>query len=144
MILIDANLLLYARISSFAEHTRARVWLDEKLNGSAPVGLPWQSLTAFLRISINPRVFTKPLSPAKAWKQVEDWLGCEPAWTPTPTQHHARVLGEIVTRTSMTPNLIGDAHLAALAIEHGLTLCSADSDFSQFSALRWVNPLAPK
>jgi len=141
MILIDANLLLYARISSFAEHNVVREWLDEKLNGPAPVGIPWQTLTAFMRISINPRVFPKPLSAAKAWKQVEDWLGCEPVWTPTPTEQHARLLGEIMRRTTMTPNLVGDAHLAALAIEHGLTLCSADADFAQFQGLQWFNPL---
>ncbi len=141
MILIDANLLLYARISSFAEHDRARAWLDGQLNGSAPVGIPWQSLVAFLRISINPRVFTRPLSTAKAWKQVKDWLDCPPVWTPTPTDQHARLMGELVGRSSMTSNLVGDAHLAALAIEHGLTMCSADSDFAQFRGLRLTNPL---
>lgn len=142
MILIDANLLLYARISTFAEHNRARDWLDTQLNGPVRVGIPWVSLLAFLRISINPRVFTKPLSKAKAWKQIEDWLGCDTVWTPTPTEQHARVLGSIVADVSLTPNLVGDAHLAALAIEHGLTLCSVDTDFAQFNALRWVNPIA--
>lgn len=141
MILIDADLLLYARISSFSEHAIARAWLDEQLNDRAPVGLPWQSLTAFLRISINPRVFTKPLSPAKAWKQVEDWLGCQNVWSPVPTPEHAGVMRRIIGDISMTPDLVGDAHLAALAIEHGLTLFSADSDFSRFRGLRWINPL---
>jgi toxin-antitoxin system PIN domain toxin len=142
MILIDANLLLYARISSFADHQRAREWLDEQLNGPAPVGLAWPSLTAFLRIAINPRVFTSPLPIAAAWKQVEEWLVCAPVWTPFPTETHARILGKLLKSTSITPNLIGDAHLAALAIEHGLTLCSADGDFARFDTLRWINPLA--
>jgi toxin-antitoxin system PIN domain toxin len=143
MILVDANLLLYARLSSFTEHQRARNWLDAQLNGPAPVGLPWQSLTAFLRIAINPRVFTQPMEVAEAWKQVEEWLACSPAWIPTPTAAHAGILGQLVGNTSMTPNLVGDAHLAALAIEHGLTLCSADGDFARFQNLRWSNPLAP-
>jgi toxin-antitoxin system PIN domain toxin len=141
MILLDANLLLYARISSFAEHQRAHKWLDEQLNGPTPVGLPWPSLTAFLRIAINPRVFSRPLSIAAAWKQVEEWLACTPVWIPTPTDTHARLLGKLLSGTSITPNLIGDAHLAALAIEHGLTLCSADGDFARFDTLRWSNPL---
>src|SRR4051812_23528457 len=113
MILLDANLLLYAKISTFAEHGRARAWLDEQLNGAAPVGIPWQSLTAFLRIAINPRVFTRPLAMSEAWRQVEEWLACEPVWTPTPTDAHARIFGQLLQDTSMTPNLVGDAHLAA-------------------------------
>ncbi len=142
MILVDANLLLYARISSFAEHERTRFWLDGQLNGPTPVGIPWPCLTAFLRIAINPRVFTRPLAIDEAWKQVQEWLACGPVWTPAPTEAHARVLGKLLGSTAMTPNLIGDAHLAALAMEHGLALCSADGDFARFDDLRWINPLA--
>lgn len=142
MILIDANLLLYARISSFPQHPRARQWLDEKLNGITPVGIPWNSLIAFVRISIHPSVFSRPLPIADAWKQVEEWLGCAPVWTPGPTDSYARVLGHIIATTALTPNLIPDAHLAALAVQHGLTVCSADQDFARFVGVRWTNPLA--
>jgi hypothetical protein len=141
MILVDVNLLLYARMSLFAEHRRASKWLDEQLNGSTPVGIPWQSLTAFIRLIINPRVFTKPLPLAEAWKQVEEWLACSPVWIPVPTENHAYILGQLICGNALTPNLIADAHLAALAIEHGLTLCSADGDFARFRDVRWVNPL---
>jgi len=141
VILVDANLLLYARHARFDEHPRARQWLEDHLNGTTQVGLPWQSLMAFLRVSINPRVFEKPLTVAAAWRQVEEWLGCEPVWTPTPSDSHAAVLGRLLKDVAMTPNLVADAHLAALAIEHGLTLCSADGDFARFGGLRWSNPL---
>jgi len=141
MMLIDANLLLYARLSSFPEHDRARVWLDEQLNGPAPVGLAWPSLVSFVRISINPRVFDRPLTVATAWKQVREWLACGSVWTPVPTDLHAHVLGRFMMDGSMTPNLVGDAHLAALAVEHGLVLCSADGDFARFEGVRWINPL---
>lgn len=142
MMLVDANLLLYARLSSFAEHERARAWLDEQLNGPAPVGLAWPSLVAFVRISINPRIFDRPLTVASAWKQVQEWLACSSVWTPVPTDSHAQALGRFMADVSITPNLVGDAHLAALAVEHGLILCSADSDFARFAGVRWVNPLA--
>jgi len=141
MMLVDANLLLYARLSSFAQHDRARTWLDEQLNGPAPVGLAWPSLLAFVRISINPRVFAQPLAATVAWKQVEEWLACRPVWTPVPAEAHARVLSRFMADPSITPNLVGDAHLAALAVEHGLMLCSADGDFARFEGLRWMNPL---
>ena len=142
MILIDANLLLYARLSSFSQHKRAHQWLDAKLNGITPVGIPWNSLIAFARIAINSRIFSQPLPIAEAWKQVEDWLACQPVWTPTPTDAHAGVLGQIIATTAMTPNLLADAHLAALALEHGLTVCSADRDFSRFQNVQWSNPLS--
>ena len=88
MILVDANLLIYASVDSFPQHARARQWLDERLNGQAPVGLPWTSLLAYLRISTNPRVFQKPAPVADGWRQVLDWLGCERAWIPQPTERH--------------------------------------------------------
>lgn len=121
---------------------RARHWLEDQLNGPTAVGLPWPSLIAFVRISINPRVFPRPLHIGDAWEQVQQWLGCDPVWTPSPTNAHAQVLGQLFKATAMTPNLIGDVHLAALALEHGLTLCSADGDFARFKALRWINPIA--
>ena len=80
---------------------------------------------------------------AGAWQQVIDWRSCEPVWTPEPTERHAEVLGELLAQPGVHGNLVTDAHLAALAIEHGLTMCSADGDFARFQGLRWINPLLP-
>jgi uncharacterized protein len=142
VILIDANILIYAHVNSFAQHHVAREWLDRQLNGSAPVGLPWASLLAFLRLVTNSRIFEHPESIEDAWRQVQAWLACESVWTPEPTERHAEVLGEILKLPGVHGNLVPDAHLAALAMEHGLTLCSTDGDFARFRAVRWVNPIA--
>jgi toxin-antitoxin system PIN domain toxin len=140
--LIDANILIYAHVSTFPQHHAAREWLDQQLNGSAPVGLPWASLLAFLRLVTNARVFEHPEPMADAWSQVRTWLACELVWTPEPTERHAQLLGEILKLPGVHANLVPDAHLAALAMEHGLTLCSTDGDFARFRALRWLNPIA--
>lgn len=141
--LVDANLLLYARDTASSAHPVARDWLEGRLNGSVRVGLPWQSLVAFVRISTHPRAYERPLEPAEAWRQVEDWLAAPAAWVPAPAGDHATVLGDLVARYGLRGNLVSDAHLAALAIEHGLHLFSADTDFARFTELRWVNPLVP-
>jgi toxin-antitoxin system PIN domain toxin len=140
MILVDANLLIYAHVKEFAEHSMAREWLDEQLNEQPRVGLPWPSLLAFMRITSNARVFERPLGIQAAWAQVEAWLGAPASWIPTPGAQHAAVFASLVPLISR-PNLVPDAHLAALAIEHGLTLCSTDGDFARFKELRWKNPL---
>ncbi|MBU6298406.1 MAG: PIN domain-containing protein, partial [Alphaproteobacteria bacterium] len=115
---------------------------DAKLSGDEPVALPLASILAFVRIVTNRRVFpfAKPIS--AAWQQASDWLSCPAVWIPQPTERHVDLLGELLSLPGMGGNLVTDAHLAALAIEHGLTLCSADTDFARFKALRWVNPLA--
>ena len=141
MILVDANLLVYAHVSSFAQHERARQWLDGEINGNSPVGLPWNTLLAFLRIVTNPRIFHRPETITDAGRQVEAWLDCETVWIPEPTERHRDVLGQILGDSGMQANLVPDAHLAALAIEHGLILCSTDGDFGRFRSLRWSNPL---
>lgn len=142
MILVDANLLVYAANQTAPEHERARTWLDARLNGTARVGLPWPSLLAFIRIVSNPAILRNPVTPAEAWRQVEDWLGCDAAWIPLPGVQHGEVLGKLLGDPIVTSRLVPDAHLAALAIEHGLTLCSTDGDFTRFRGLKWENPLA--
>ena len=142
MILVDANILLYARVAGFPQHEAARAWLDGKLNGVPAVALPWQSLLAFARISSNPRIFERPLSTAEAWQQVEEWLACQGTWTPEPTENHERTLRSLIPSVGNRPNLVPDANLAALALDYGLTLCSTDADFARFPGLRWENPLA--
>jgi toxin-antitoxin system PIN domain toxin len=143
VILIDANILIYAHVNSFAQHPAARDWLDQQLNGPGPVGLPWGSLLAFLRLVTNPRVFENPEPIGGAWRQVQDWFACEVVWTPKPTERHVEILGQFLALPGMHGNLVPDAHLAALAVEHGLTLCSTDGDFARFQGLRWLNPIAP-
>jgi len=142
MILVDANLLVYAHVRSFQQHESARAWLDSEFNGNSRIGLPWHSLLAFLRIVTNPRIFQMPESMSDAWQQVQAWLDCEVAWIPEPTERHRDVLGSLLGASGMQANLVPDAHLASLAIEHGLILCSADGDFARFQNLRWQNPLA--
>jgi uncharacterized protein len=142
VILVDANILIYAHVESLPQHQIARNWLDQELSGNTRVGLPWASLLAFLRIVTNPRIFEHPESITDAWRQVGGWLSCEVAWTPQPTERHPDVLGELLSVTGVQGDIVPDAHLAALAIEHGLLLCSADSDFARFPGLRWTNPLA--
>jgi toxin-antitoxin system PIN domain toxin len=142
VILIDANLLVYAHVSSLPQHEAARAWLDARLNGAAPVGLPWLSLLSFLRLVSNPRVFEQPEPIQDAWRQVIEWLECSPSWVPMPTERHQEVLGPLLAHIGGRPNLVPDAHLAALAIEHGLALCSTDADFARFPGVRWENPIA--
>jgi toxin-antitoxin system PIN domain toxin len=142
VILVDANILIYAHVSSFAQHNLARDWLDQQLNASAPVGLPWASLLAFLRLVTNPRVFEQPEPISDAWQQVRAWLSSETAWVPQPTERHADILGKFLTLPGVHGNLVPDAQLAALAVEHGLTLYSTDGDFARFQGLRWINPIA--
>jgi len=140
--LVDANVLLFAVDRTSPFHAPASRWLTDRLNGPGRVGLPWQSLGAFLRISTHPRAANRPLSPADAWKHVEDWLDADPAWIPQPTNRHATVLGSLIEKHHLRGNLVSDAQLAALAIEHGLAVCSADTDFARFPEIRWENPVA--
>ena len=140
--LVDANILLFAVNLAAPEHRRAVTWLEEALNGSRRAGLPWESLTAFVRLATNPRVVSRPLEPADAWAFVEEWLAAPAAWVPVPTNRHASVLGDLVRRYRPSAKLVPDAHLVALAIEHGAEIISADTDFARFAEVRWRDPLA--
>ena len=140
--LVDANLLLYAVDEDSHRHEAASTWLVDALNGQRRVGLPWQTLGAFLRISTHPRAAAVPLTPDQAWAQVEAWLSSPAAWIPQPTDAHASVLGSLIRSYQLNANMITDAQLAALAIEHGLTVLSADTDFARFKEVRWENPLS--
>jgi len=143
VILVDANILVYSHVKSFAQHEPARHWLDQQLNGSTRVGLPWASVLAFLRLVTNPRVFERPEAMSDAWRQVRHWLACESVWIPQPTERHADLLDQLLALPGLHANLVPDAHMAALALEHGLTLYSTDGDFARFPMLRWSNPLSP-
>ena len=139
--LVDANVLLFAVDDESPFHARAAAWLESVLNGPARVAFPWPALVAFLRISTHGRALDRPLKPAEAWRYVEEWLDASPAWVPLPTERHAEVLRELVTSYDLRGNLVPDADLVALAIEHGLPICSADTDFARFREVEWVNPL---
>lgn len=141
--LVDANLLLYATDSTSPDHEIASSWLTTALNGDRRVGIAWQSIGAFLRISTHPRVFRHPFTGVQAWSIARNWLSADPVWIPPATERTARTYGQLSESVSITANLVPDAQLAALAIEHGLTIYSADSDFARFPGLSWVNPLRP-
>jgi len=140
--LVDVNLLLNATHRSAPQHARASAWWEAQLNGARRIGIPWESLTGFMRLATNPRIMTHPLAPGDAWSVVAQWLQVPVVWIPGPTDSHADVLGQLIMKYGLSGKLIPDAHLAALAIEHGLEVCSLDTDFARFSEVRWVNPLA--
>ncbi|MGH9156727.1 MAG: TA system VapC family ribonuclease toxin [Acidimicrobiales bacterium] len=141
--LVDANILLYAVDESSRFHGTARSWLEEALNGPSRVGLPWLSLTAFVRIATHSRALEHPLASSEAWGFVEDWLDAPAAWIPQPGRAHCEVLGRLVRDLDLRGNLVTDGALAALCVEHGLQIVSADSDFARFTELSWLNPVAP-
>ncbi len=139
--LIDANLLIYAVDSTSRFNAAASSWLEATLNGERRVALPWQTIGAFVRISTHHRITTQPLSSAQAWGFVRAWLDADPVWVPPATKRTAQVLVAMANTMDIAANLVPDAQLAALAIEHGLELLSADTDFARFAGLRWRNPL---
>lgn len=141
MILVDANLLIYAYNAAAKEHKRAKRWVESTFSGPAPVRLPWISVLAFLRITTNPNVFRHPLSLAEATKIVDDWLALPSVALLEPTERHWTLLREQLSKGQAIGPLATDAHLAALALEHGATLCTSDSDVSRFPDVTTVNPL---
>jgi toxin-antitoxin system PIN domain toxin len=141
LILVDANILLYAEDSLSAHHQQARSWWDEQLSGRSPVCLSWVVLAAFIRIGTNPRVFAHPLSLSQAVSRVQSWLDQPCTRVVQPTERHWVVFQQMLTSGQAVGNLVTDAHLAALAIEHGCELFSTDADFARFPKLKWKNPL---
>ena len=139
---VDANVLLFAEDMTSPHHGACWEWLTSALNGPVRIGLPWPSLLAFVRIRTNPRAYASPLGVDAAWEHVRTWLGAPAAWVPSPTDRHADVLGELLHRYGCTAKAVPDAHLAALALEHGVGVCSADTDFARFHEVQWTNPLA--
>ncbi len=142
MRLPDLNLLMYAVDRSTPHHAAALAWWEDTLSGSETVGLAWTVLLGFVRLTTNARVVRSPLTPEEALDYVDRWLEHPLTTVVDPTGRHARVLRDLLGATGTGGNLVADAHLAALAIEHGAELCSADRDFGRFPGLRWSNPLA--
>lgn len=141
MILLDASLLLYAHNTSSKEHRATVSWIEEILAGSAPIGLSWDTILAFLRVSTTPRIFGEPLDVEMAASIVSDWLSRPNVTIIGPTERHWQIFSKLLPRSRVRGSLIMDAHLAALAIEHGATLCTNDRDFARFPGLRVEYPL---
>jgi len=141
MILVDANLLIYATFDAYPQHGVALNWLESELSRAGRVGLPWGSLLAFVRVASNPRALTSPISVDDAWVLVREFLNYPGVWIPLPTAAHTAALDELIVGKRLTSKLVMDADLAALALEHGLTVYSADNDFRRFPRVRFVNPL---
>lgn len=141
MRLLDANILMYASFDAFPQHVRTKKWLDARLNDDdTPLGIPWESILAFVRLSSNPRVMQPAISVAEAWGQVRLWLSAPSTWVPVATVRHRHYLDSFLNLPEMSYKLVADAHLAALAMEHGLVMVSADSDFRLFPGLRIEDP----
>ncbi len=131
----------YAVDESSPHHEPARTWLEERLSGSETFAFSWSVLLAFLRLATHPRVFEVPLELDEALDLIDSWLAQPCGTVIHPTDRHSPHLRELLGPLGTAANLTTDAHLASLAIEHGAELCSADTDFSRFSRLRWVNPI---
>lgn len=139
--IVDANILLYSADEASPHHAVAATWLQAAFGGVERVGLPVQSLGAFLRIATHPRVTQSPLTADQAMEFVDAWLAFPNAWVPSAGASTVRAYGELARRHHVTGNLVPDAQLAALAMEHGVPVASFDSDFARFPEIRWINPL---
>jgi uncharacterized protein len=142
-VILDANVLLYAVDSESAHHDRAAQWLTAALDGDRRIGFPWQTIGAFLRIATHPRIASRPLTAAAAQDYVDAWLDVSVSWVPPAGERTAQVYAELARRHHVTGNLVPDAQLAALALEQGVAVVSADSDFARFPEVAWLNPVAP-
>jgi toxin-antitoxin system PIN domain toxin len=141
VILVDANLLLYAYHPRAAQHERSRAWLEEVLSGPDLVRFAWLTLWAFLRIATHPRVFDRPLSTFEAEAAIAAWLDQPAAGILEPGERHWEILRGVMRDGQTAGPLVMDAALAAIALEHGATLCTTDRDFTRFAGLKWTNPL---
>lgn len=142
MKIVDANVLLYAVNEDAPQHRAAKTWLAGVLSGTEPVGFAWAVLLAFLRLSTRTAVFPRPLTPDQAFETIASWLSQPCAEIVDPAAGHLDAISRLLKPLGVAGNLTSDAHLAAIALEHGAELCSCDSDFSRFTGLRWTHPLA--
>lgn len=142
MIILDANLLIYAVNADAPLNPEAKSWLESALSGQETVGFPWNVLLAFLRLTTRPGLFRRPLPVETAFDLLASWLDQPSATIVHPGPRHLTVLRDLLVPLGTGGNLTSDAHLAALAIEHGAELCSSDGDFARFKSLKWRNPLA--
>jgi toxin-antitoxin system PIN domain toxin len=138
--LVDANVLLYAVAADAPNHAQANEWLDEALAGREPIGFAWVVLLAFLRLSTHPRLSAAPLTPEEASNVVELWLDQPASVVVHPSERHLSLLRGLLAAAGTASNLVNDAHLAALALEHGAEIVSFDRDFQRFDGVGWSPP----
>jgi len=142
VIVLDANILLYAYDSDSDRHAKARAWVEQTFSGACPVGLPWQTVTAFVRIVTNPRLSGKRFTPADVIEIVDQWVNQPNLRLLAPGDHHWSFLRQMILDGQARGPLVTDAQLAAITIEYGGVLHTTDRDFSRFPGLRWKNPIA--
>lgn len=143
MNIVDANVLIYAVNEDSARHDTARRWLDGAIGSGAAVGLPWLVLIAFIRLTTKPGLLPAPFNADAALARVRHWLGPANVVVPEPTERHVDVLAGLLADTGTGGNLVSDAHVAALAVEHGGAVVTFDHDFGRFNGLRWHEPEPP-
>jgi toxin-antitoxin system PIN domain toxin len=141
MILVDANLLLYAEDSLSEHHQAARTWWDAQLSGAEPVCLCWPVVTAFIRIGTNVRLHRRPLTLGEAVERVQSWFDQPCVRTIHPGEQHWAIFQVMLRDGKAIGSLVSDAHLAAMAVEHNCILQSTDADFARFKGLKWNNPI---
>ena len=141
MIIVDVNVLIYAVDSDAPQHTRARRWLEQTLSGDTPVGLAWPVVLAFLRITTRAGILRSQLPVERAIEFIDEWLAQPYVTLISPGDAHWPILKNLILEAGSAGNLISDAHLAALALENGASIASADNDFRRFAGLKLVNPL---
>ena len=137
-------LVIYAEDDQSDQHDAARAWWDEQLSGMEPIGLPWSVLQAFILVSTNPRASRRPLMLNEAIARIQSWLDQPCVRILQPTENHWAIFQQMLRAGRATANLVSDAHLAALAVEHNCVLHSTDRDFARFRGLKWKNPIAKK
>ncbi len=141
MILVDANVLIYAIDADSPHHTSARRWLEETLSGTTPLGLAWIVILAFLRLTTRSGILRNPLPPERAMAYVDGWLAQPYVRAVSPGEGHWTILRKLLRDSGTAGNLTSDAHLAAVALELGASVCSTDADFERFAGVERVNPL---
>jgi toxin-antitoxin system PIN domain toxin len=141
VILVDANILIYAVDADSPHHASARRWLEDTLSSDTPVALAWVVILAFLRITTRSGILRTPLPPQEALDYVDSWLRQPFVTALGPGEHHWAILRSLLKASGMAGNLTSDAHLAALALEHGCTIASADNDFRRFAGIAHTNPV---
>lgn len=140
MNLVDANVLLYAVDLSAKDHAVAKAWLDRALSGHETVLMPWICLLAFLRISTHPGIYPDPVRTEQALDLVAEWRARRNVVVPAPGRDHLATLRDMLVATGTGGNLVNDAHLAAMALEHDATVVTFDNDFARFPGVRWRHP----
>lgn len=143
MNVVDANVLIYSVNEASDRHRESRGWLDWALSGNATVGFSWVAMLAFVRLTTKRQIFDSPLSPSEALDRVDAWLASPAALVVEPTARHTMIVRDLLASADRGGNLVNDAHLAALAVEHGGNVVSFDSDFGRFPGVVWSLPKAP-